>query len=69
MSNEQDERLIVKPAEGRLVRHPRTGRPLHPDGQDVTSERGYFHRMLRVGDVVRVSAKPAQPQPQPKKEG
>ena len=49
-----DERLFVKPAPGRLVRHPRTFRPIPEEGADVTSERGYFHRMIRAGDVVRI---------------
>jgi hypothetical protein len=46
-------RMWVKPAEGRLIRHPRTFRPMRAEGMDVTSEAGYFHRLLRVGDVVR----------------
>ena len=49
-----DERLFVKPVPGRLVRHPRTMRPIPEEGADVTSERGYFHRMIRAGDVVVV---------------
>jgi len=49
-----DDRLFVKPAPGRLVRHPRTMRPIPGEGADVTSERGYFHRMIRAGDVVVV---------------
>ncbi len=62
-----DERLYVKPAPGRLVRHPRTMRPLPEEGADVTSERGYFHRMIRTGDVVVVPrpAKPVRRQPPP----
>lgn len=50
----ETERLIVKPAPGRLVRHPRTFRPIPEGGQDVTTERNYFHRLLRAGDVVMV---------------
>jgi hypothetical protein len=47
-----DERLFVRPVEGRLVRHPRTMRPIPEEGADVTSDRGYFHRMIRAGDVT-----------------
>ena len=61
---EDRDRLFVKPAEGRLVRHPRTMRPLPPEGQDVSSERNYFHRMIRAGDVVMVP----KPERKPTKE-
>ena len=64
---DDDDRLFVKPAPGRLVRHPRTMRPLPEEGADVTSERGYFHRMLRTGDVVLVPRRHKTPAP-PKKE-
>jgi uncharacterized protein DUF2635 len=53
-------RFVVKPAPGRLVRHPRSFRPIREEGEDVTSERSYFHRMLRAGDVVVV---PQHPKP------
>jgi hypothetical protein len=56
-----DDRLFVKPAPGRLVRHPRTFRPLPPEGADVTSERFYFHRMIRAGDCVVIP----RPRPHP----
>jgi hypothetical protein len=46
------QRLFVKPAPGRLVRHPETMRPLRAEGEDVTSARAYFARRLRDGDVV-----------------
>jgi hypothetical protein len=36
-------------------------RPIPEEGADVTSERGYFHRQLRVGDVV-VVPRPARHQ-------
>ena len=52
--DDTDDRLYVKPAPGRLVRHPRTMRPIPEEGADVTSERGYFHRMIRAGDVIVV---------------
>jgi hypothetical protein len=61
MAADDEARLIVKPAAGRLVRHPRTMRPLDAEGQDVTSERGYFHRMLRAGDVVIVPPRKVAP--------
>jgi hypothetical protein len=51
-NNDTDDRLFVKPVRGRLVRHPRTMRPIPEEGADVTAERGYFHRMIRAGDVV-----------------
>ena len=63
----EQEKLIVKPVAGRLVRHPRTMRPIPEDGQDVTSERNYFHRMMRAGDVVVVPNTPPAKQT-PKKE-
>jgi hypothetical protein len=53
------DRLVVKPAPGRgTILHPRTFRPIREDGQDVTAERFYFHRMLRTGDVVLVEPAP-----------
>jgi hypothetical protein len=61
------ERLFVKPAPNRLIRHPRTMRPLPPEGADVTAERGYFHRMLRTGDVV-LAPQPTRKGPPAKKE-
>jgi hypothetical protein len=64
----ESEKLVVKPAPGRLIRHPRTMRPIAEGGQDVTSEKGYFHRMLRVGDVVVVPTAPPAAKPLPKKE-
>jgi Protein of unknown function (DUF2635) len=57
LPRETREPLIVKPREGYLVRHPVDGRPIPPEGRDVSAERGYFHRRLRVGDVVRVTQK------------
>jgi hypothetical protein len=55
---ETDERLYVKPTPGRLVRHPRTMRPIPEEGADVTTDRGYFHRAIRAGDVV-IAPRPA----------
>jgi hypothetical protein len=51
------EPMIVKPREGYLVRHPVDGRPIPPEGRDVSAERSYFHRRLRAGDVERVTQK------------
>ena len=51
-TDDTNDRLFVRPVPGRLVRHPRTMRPIPEEGADVTSERGYFHRMIRAGDVV-----------------
>jgi Protein of unknown function (DUF2635) len=58
-----DEPYYVKPAPGRLVRHPRSRRPIPEEGQDVRSERAYFQRLVRVGDVILV-AKSADPAPE-----
>jgi hypothetical protein len=62
---EHENRMFVKPTKGRNVLHPRTFRAIDPNGQDVTSERGYFHRLLRTGDVVMTEPpsrkKPAEP--------
>jgi hypothetical protein len=46
------ERLFVKPAPGRLVRHPVSMRPLRAEGEGVVGFRGYWHRMITAGDVV-----------------
>jgi hypothetical protein len=51
-------RITVKPAEGRLVRHPGNYRPLAADGEQV-EKNSYWTRKLRAGDVVEV--KPAAP--------
>ena len=56
-----DDRLFVKPAPGRLLRHPGTFRPIPAEGQDVTGERGYFHRMIRAGDAVVAPRPPRKP--------
>lgn len=60
--NRDEQRLFVKPVPGRLVRHPKTFRVIREEGEEVTSERSYFHRMIRAGDVVVV------PQHKPAKE-
>lgn len=58
----------VKPVRG-LVLHPRTKRPLPPEGANVTSERGYFTRMLTAGDVIQIAPPLPRSIPrQPKKE-
>jgi uncharacterized protein DUF2635 len=51
------EPLIVKPRQGYLVRHPVDGRPIPPEGRDVSSERLYFERRIKHGDVERVTSK------------
>jgi hypothetical protein len=58
---EREGRLFVRPAPGRLIRHPVTMRPLRDEGEDVTSARFYFHRMIRAGDVI-VVPRPAKPE-------
>ena len=60
MSNQR----TLKPAEGRLVRHPgEDNRPLDPQGE-VVEFTTYWRRKLNAGDVVEVKA--AQPAPAPK---
>ena len=63
MADPREDRLYVKPAQGRLVRHPRTFRPIAEHGQDVTNERGYFTRRLIAGDVELVTAPPVRRAP------
>jgi hypothetical protein len=62
MTENRDDRLIVKPAPGMRIIHPYRRRPINEDGEDVTAHRGYFNRMLRTGDVVLVPPRaPAKP--------
>lgn len=59
MSNQQ----FLKPAAGRLVRHPGDDkRPLAQDGVlvEITS---YWRRKLNAGDVVQVEKPIAEPAP------
>jgi hypothetical protein len=44
-------RVLVKPAEGRLVRHPETYEQLKPEGIWVESN-SYWLRKAKAGDVV-----------------
>lgn len=48
------ERKTLKPAEGRLVRHPGSYKPLAADGEPVEMN-SYWHRKLRAGDVLDVT--------------
>jgi hypothetical protein len=68
MADPREDRLYVKPAQGRLVRHPRTFRPIAEHGQDVTNERGYFTRRLIAGDVEQVTAPGVPARRAPKRE-
>lgn len=53
------EQRTLKPAEGRLVRHPGDDkRPLDPQGE-VVEFNSYWRRKLSAGDVVESRAKPA----------
>lgn len=53
-------RIHLKPAEGRLVRHPGTYKPLAADGEAV-EKNSYWLRKLKAGDVVHVKqGEPAQ---------
>ena len=45
--------ITVKPAEGRLVRHPGDYRPLAADGESV-EKNSYWMRRLASGDVIEV---------------
>ncbi len=45
----------IKPADGRRVRFPDTGRVLPPEG-DTVAWGSYWHRRLDAGDVVEVDA-------------
>jgi hypothetical protein len=47
-------RITIKPAEGRLVRHPGNYQPLAADGEAV-EQNSYWVRKLRAGDVVEVN--------------
>lgn len=54
------EQRTLKPAEGRLVRHPGDDkRPLDPQGE-VVEMNSYWRRKLKAGDVVESRAKPAE---------
>ncbi len=44
-------RVKVFPVEGRLVRHPKTGRLISAEG-DVIVESSYWTRLVRDGDVT-----------------
>ncbi len=64
--------LFVKPAPNLLVRHPATGQPLDPNGEDVSAWRTHFYRQLAAGDVVLAEPPPphhpAPHLPRPSKE-
>jgi hypothetical protein len=47
------DRIVLKPVEGRLVRHPSTYKPLAVDGEAVENN-SYWIRKLGAGDVVEV---------------
>lgn len=50
--------MKVKPAvPGSIIRDPHTRRPLPDEGADVP-ETSFWHRRLRDGDVVRITAGP-----------
>jgi hypothetical protein len=46
---------------GRRTLHPRTLRPLLDEGEEVSSEREYFERRLRDGDVELLPDPPREP--------
>ncbi|MFC0710752.1 DUF2635 domain-containing protein [Azorhizophilus paspali] len=51
-----NDRRTLKPADGRLVRHPADYRPLAAEGEPVELN-SYWRRKLKAGDVIEV--KPA----------
>jgi hypothetical protein len=56
--------LFVRPAPGRLIRHPQTMQPMPDDGFVVDGPmRFYFHRMMRAGDLVVAPHPPQDPRP------
>jgi hypothetical protein len=59
--NTRPEPLYIKPAPGRLVRHPDSMRPLRQEGEPVRGYRFYWHRMIQAGDVL-VVPRPAKPE-------
>lgn len=64
-------RITVKPAEGRLVRHPGSYKPLAADGEAV-EKNSYWVRKLRAGDValaVSEASQESKPAAQAKNKG
>lgn len=53
------DRQTLKPAEGRLVRHPGSYKPLAAEGEAVEMS-SYWTRKVRAGDVVVVKAEAGQ---------
>lgn len=58
---------ILKPAEGRKVRHPQTGAPIAAEGVKVEKITTYWHRRLVAGDVVEVVEEAPKPKTSVKK--
>ena len=66
MAAQNTEPLYVKPAPGRLIRHPYSMRVMPEEGFEVKGElRGYWHRMLRAGDLVVIPPPHKAPKPEP----
>ncbi len=66
-------RAFLQPAQGGLVRHPGSRRPLEAEGEEVELT-SYWRRRLRRGDVVqigeaRVVAPAVKPAPPKKSKG
>lgn len=57
--------IRIRAAEGRLVRDPKTMRPIPDDGIDVADTDVFWYRRIAAGDVVicdpPVPATPAAP--------
>ena len=49
--------VFIKPAEGVLVRHPRTFVPIPAKGKNV-SWNGYWKRLLDQGDIAVIQKEP-----------
>ena len=58
--------MLVKPAPGLALRDPATMLRVPDEGLEVPDQSPLWNRLLATGDVVRVEAKPAAPQPAPK---
>ena len=58
-----EKKLLLFPAEGRMVRDPETGRPLEAAGEEKPDTQ-FWRRRLRDGDVISKNGSKA-----PKKDG
>jgi hypothetical protein len=47
-------KILVKPAEGRRVLHPRSFLPVPAEGMKVNANESYWLRRIKDGDVIIV---------------